>query len=356
MRTLFLSVLFILLQFAAFCAEPDFHFDRTVHDFGDITVNDGPQSCTFTVTNRGSSPLLLLSVVSSCGCTDVSWTREEIPSGGKGEIRATYANEDGPYPFDKTLSVYLSGTRKPVILHIRGSVHSRKLPLSQTYPVHIGNIGLREGEFKVGNMVQGQTRSSEFLVANIGPAPVTLAWTDVSPQLSMPKEEVSVGAGETVRVVYSLRADRALWGKNYYYATPVLDGKVQGPRVAFWAITREDFSRMSEVQRENAPRAELEDGSVEYRLDFPAGEEYPTFLMKNSGKADLHIFRVQPDSERIKVLQAPESISPGSVSEFRFSADFSALGKDSETLYLVSIYTDSPFESVVHLYINAIIL
>ena len=50
-------------------------FDKTVHDFGDISVNDGPQTCTFTVKNVGKEPIAIYEVVTSCGCTDASWTR-----------------------------------------------------------------------------------------------------------------------------------------------------------------------------------------------------------------------------------------------------------------------------------------
>jgi hypothetical protein len=45
--------------------------DKTVHDFGDIMVSDGPQHCSFTVTNISGAPIAINKVVSSCGCTDV---------------------------------------------------------------------------------------------------------------------------------------------------------------------------------------------------------------------------------------------------------------------------------------------
>ena len=97
-------------------------FDRTVCDFGTISRNAGPQKCVFTVTNTGDEPLTILSAISSCGCTDVRWTRTTLGKGDKGTIEATYANEEGPYPFDKTIRVYLSDVKKPVVLHLKGVV------------------------------------------------------------------------------------------------------------------------------------------------------------------------------------------------------------------------------------------
>ena len=114
-----LLILFLLIQsLIAGRAE----FDKTVHDFGTFSVKDGPQSCIFTVTNKGDEPLVILSAISSCGCTGVKWTRTSIAPGESGTIEATYSNEDGAYPFDKTVTVYLSDIKKPVILHLRGNV------------------------------------------------------------------------------------------------------------------------------------------------------------------------------------------------------------------------------------------
>ena len=101
-------------------------FDKTVHDFGEVLTTDGPLSCKFTVSNISAKPINIVTVVSSCGCTDVVWTREAIAPGAKGEIKATYSNDEGTGTFDKTLTVYTSAQKKPVILHLKGSVKNAK--------------------------------------------------------------------------------------------------------------------------------------------------------------------------------------------------------------------------------------
>lgn len=106
-------------------ASQGLQFNKTVHDFGTITVSDGPQTCEFTVTNTSEEPVSILAVVSSCGCTDVQWPKESIPAGKQGKISVTYSNDDGPYPFDKVLTVYISGGKKPVILHVKGVVKKK---------------------------------------------------------------------------------------------------------------------------------------------------------------------------------------------------------------------------------------
>lgn len=97
-------------------------FDKLTHDFGKVTQKDGPLTCTFTFSNDSQEPVSILAVISSCGCTDVTWTRESIAPGAKGSVTATYSNDEGPYPFDKVLRVYVSSQKKPIVLHLKGVV------------------------------------------------------------------------------------------------------------------------------------------------------------------------------------------------------------------------------------------
>lgn len=117
-----MKTIIILLLSAVLAASEPVKFDKTVHDFGEVSMSDGELSCTFTLTNESADTLDIYAVVSSCGCTNVSWTREPIAPGGTGTVTATYTNDEGPYPFDKALTVYTSAQKKPVILHLKGTV------------------------------------------------------------------------------------------------------------------------------------------------------------------------------------------------------------------------------------------
>lgn len=118
MKLLLITLLSLLLN-------GDVTFDKTTHDFGTIKVKDGPQTCTFTLSNNSDEPVTIFAVISTCGCTDVTWTRESIAPGQKGEIKATYSNDEGAYPFNKALTVYTSYQKKPIRLNIKGVVSKK---------------------------------------------------------------------------------------------------------------------------------------------------------------------------------------------------------------------------------------
>lgn len=124
MKRISIILAFLLAALPAF-AQKDFggavRFDRTVHDFGKVDIRDGAVSCSFTVSNIGQDKFNIQIVTTSCSCTRATWTRSDIAPGASGTIDVSYTNDEGPYPFDKALTVYLSGLEKPVILHIKGT-------------------------------------------------------------------------------------------------------------------------------------------------------------------------------------------------------------------------------------------
>ena len=233
---------------------PSLEIDRTVHNFGDIIHKSGPVSCTFRMKNIGSQPVVIYNVVSTCGCTDVEWTREPVRPGQTGTVSVTYSNDEGAYPFDKTLTAYISDSKKPVLLKIRGvSIDSPK-PLKELYPVSYGPLALREALIKCGNLEQGGCKSEAVLVANTSGKQIKVEFADVSDNLSIKVSPNPIPAGGTAEMSFTVTADRKIWGKHTYKATPVIDGKTytssQGSRnFGIWAFTKENFSHMSQEQK-----------------------------------------------------------------------------------------------------------
>lgn len=100
----------------------DLTFEKTEHDFGKFSINAGPQHCSFKYKNNTDTPIVINHVLSSCGCTTPEWSKAPIKPGESGEIKVTFLNDQGPFPFEKSLTVYASSNLKPTVLRIRGVV------------------------------------------------------------------------------------------------------------------------------------------------------------------------------------------------------------------------------------------
>ena len=298
-------------------------FDKTVHDFGDVSITDGPLSCTFTLTNKGSEPISIYEVVSSCGCTDVTWTKGTIAPGQSGSISATYK---------------------------RGVVHEKKKSLSQLYgDQKLGDFGLKARQYKTGTLRQGQSVSETATVANLGKKPLQVSWTDVSPQLTVSVDPNPIPSGSTATLSFTIRADSTLWGKTVYSATPVLNGKKADAPLEVLAYTQENFTSWSEGKREAAALPVFDASTVNIGI-VPQGKALEvTFTCTNKGKVPFHIYKADVEDPALKAVSLPD-VSPGKKADMHFTLDTGALPK-GENVIMISLTTNSPLRPVVNLFV-----
>ena len=330
--------------------EGDAVFDKLVHDFGDVSMDDGPLTCTFTVTNNGTEPLVLFEVVSSCGCTDVTWTREPLQPGKSGTISATFKNEDGPFPFDKTLTVYISGQRKPVILRLRGTVHEKKKSLSELYGAQkLGDFGLKARDYKAGVLKQGLTVSETATVANLGKKPLKVEFTEVSEHLKLNVSPNPIPAGSTATLVFTIEAAPGLYGKHTYTAVPVLNGRKASAPISVWSTTRENFDKWTDEERNNGAIPVFENSTANFGIVKAGDPVEVTFNCSNRGKSTFHIYQADPEDPALKVLEMTDC-EPGGKGLVRVSLNTSAVEK-GEAVIMLTLTTNSPLRPVVNLFV-----
>lgn len=80
-----------------------------------------PKSVSFAIDNPGQTPLLILNVKTSCGCTVPSWNKKPIKPGKSGNIEVSY-DSDFPGKFRKTITVFYNGEESPDTILIKGEV------------------------------------------------------------------------------------------------------------------------------------------------------------------------------------------------------------------------------------------
>lgn len=75
-----------------------------VYDFGKIPQGK-PVHHQFEIVNTGKTPLKLLNVQASCGCTTPEWEKDkDIPAGGSSNINVGY-NAAAEGPFNKLITI-----------------------------------------------------------------------------------------------------------------------------------------------------------------------------------------------------------------------------------------------------------
>jgi hypothetical protein len=99
---------------------PVARFDRTQYEFEDL-VQGTPATASFVLTNDGNEPLIIASATASCGCTNLSYSKEPVLPGKSVTISATY-NAAAPGNFIKSVTVTTNSDPQPVVLQIKGKV------------------------------------------------------------------------------------------------------------------------------------------------------------------------------------------------------------------------------------------
>ena len=347
----------IILSLALFCIctslsyaqevkEGCVEFDRTVFDFGDVLLSDGPMKCTFNVRNISDKPLVIYNVTTSCGCTDAQWTKEPIQSGKSGVISATYTNDEGPYPFDKTLTVHISSLKKPVVLRLRGYSHEKKKSLSETYPVHLGNFGFREAEIKCGNLDMGESKSTEVKVANLSASPQRLSFSDVTDGLTLRVSPNPVPASGVATLTCTVTSREGVWGRNAY--TAVLPG-TGGKTITVTAFTKENFDNLTREQKDAGSRPMFKESTYSFGKVKKGAKVTASWEFSNVGKSVFIVHKADADKPGCKVSAIPQT-APGGKGRFTAELDTAQLPV-GEVLVIVTLTTNSPVRPIVNLFI-----
>lgn len=101
-------------------------FEKTEHDFGAIKEGQVVEY-TFTFKNTGEVPLIVQDAQPSCGCTVPDWSKEPIPVGGTGFVKAKFDSNGKPNMQNKTVTVTANTWPKQTVLRFKAMV-SPKIP------------------------------------------------------------------------------------------------------------------------------------------------------------------------------------------------------------------------------------
>jgi hypothetical protein len=123
MKKIFIFMCVLVGGFAMAQTGAKIEFKEETIDYGEVERGKDDGVRVFEFTNTGDAPLKILNAKSSCGCTVPEWSKDEIVSGGKGQIKVQYNMSPGP--ISKTITVETNAMNKTggmVALRIKGTV------------------------------------------------------------------------------------------------------------------------------------------------------------------------------------------------------------------------------------------
>jgi hypothetical protein len=100
---------------------PTMQFNTMDHDFG--TINEGQVvEYTYSFKNTGQAPLIIQNAQGSCGCTVPDWSKDPIPVGGTGFVKAKFDSNGRTNIQNKSVTVTANTWPKQTVLRFKAMV------------------------------------------------------------------------------------------------------------------------------------------------------------------------------------------------------------------------------------------
>lgn len=334
-RTGLLTVVLFFMVSMAY-SQAVVHFREQLHDFGTIKEADGPVSYDFVFDNRGTAPILIRNVESSCGCTSPEWTRQPILPGKTGYVRATFDPKDRPGYFDKTITVF-SNAQSVVELKIKGSVEGRTRTVLDEYPYELASgFRLPLDHISLMKVKKGEAKAMTYSIYNNSGKKASVSFADIPAWLKIGIDPVQVDAGKTSSL--KVACNSALigdYGLTEAWIGMVVDGKRYPLKVS--VFVEEDFAGtdMALAPVLNAEKKYYNFGT----LTRPEKAQY-TYKLTNSGKSVLKIHRIYANDPRLKISCTTKELKPGETAEIK--AETGGNTEAGKLSGVISVISNSP--------------
>ncbi len=330
-------------------------FEPAAWDFGAIDEQAGRVTHRFSGENRSDRPLVILDVVTSCGCTVPEFSRRPILPGERTEIAVTFDPRDRPGTFEKQLHVYSTERERIATLSIRGSVTPRPRSLAERYPVDAGGgVRLTHTLCAFAYVHQGERVQSSIGVVNTSDRPVALTLLPqresgcleaTAPQYLAPGEERSID------LAYEVSKEHPRYGTLRDALRIAVDGRPGDLYITAHAIAIDP----APGAQEKRPTSEISENFVKFGvLKHDDAVARQRLSLANTGQAPLTVRAVECDGALATTLAAGTTVGAGREVAFEVTFDPRRADPGPASANLV-VVTDDPGRPMRRIRVTAIV-
>lgn len=302
----------ITITLAAQAPKSPIQFDSNEHNFGKIEEKDGIVKHTFYFMNTSSQNATISNILTSCGCTTVSYSTESIAPGETGELTVSFNPAGTEGEVIRELEVFTNQGRSIDRLLLMADVIPTPLGLEERYPrVLAEGIRTETLQTNFGFMEHGKSETKSILLANIGTETTKIRVENSNKKSLLTIEAPTAVKPETVEsvnVTYSIPTTEKIYGTLrdtlWVYANNV---RSTNP-IIVTSICTDQFDEDSE---EPTPSIRIEPSLVDLGIKPSGKVARGTFIIENTGKEDLIIRDVETLNKCVCNLNNGTVIKPG---------------------------------------------
>ncbi len=356
-RSLKRSLLLLLALFLCETLPAQLVFEPAEHDFGTVEEAGGKVRCSFRGVNRGKRPVVLLDVVTTCGCTVPTFSRRPIAPGGETVVEVAYDPYNRPGAFDRNLYLYGPDRERLAVLRIRGTVAPRRRSVEELYPVAAcSGVRFSQSMASFTYIYVGAPMRAAVSVVNTADAPRTL---ELRPRrasglltLDYPKQ-LAPGERSAVNLCYEIDAAAPRYGT----IRDALEVWIDGRRCDELLLVAHGIGidRPASSGGTELPKGEMSENILKFgTLDRRAAPERRQLTLCNTGEGPLQVRAVECSAPFSARLAGKASLAPGESRTIEVGIDASKADPGFATAQLL-VVTNDPERPVRRVRLTAIV-
>ncbi len=341
----FFIVLFVLLSLRTYAQSDAVSFDGTQFNFGTIAEDGGSVSHTFHYTNNSTTPLVVLNVTTTCGCTTSEFSPKPLLKGEKGELTVNFNPDNFPGRNAKQVIVYTN--QGDYTLRILGTVTPRERTLDELYPFGIGGgARLDMISSSMTKIEMGTEREITLGVANSNTSRTITIDVD---RESLPKGVKVVTPAVTLRARNNSTIKLKIKGEEYGSYIHTIRFKVDGKAVAetltIGGVVIFNSSELTESQYDEQPFAKFSTRYFNLAKVESGSKVEREVIITNDGNAPLIIYKIE-DSSVLSAVTSQSVIEPGKSAKLEITYTPHLSGYDSQKVRLFLNDPRLPFAEI----------
>lgn len=311
MKRVGLLLLMVALHLVGYSQQVE--FDKSKHDFGTIAEVDGLATVSFKYTNKSSTPFIINSVVTSCGCTTPVYKKEPLMPGKTAVLEVSYDPTDRPGYFSKDITIYSDSRKHSDVVTITGNVTPRPRTKAEEYPITIGQgLSLSTSEIAFPSLDRGSNYTQIIGTYNGSGSGYTISSTNKNSRAKVmisPAQLASEAVGE---ISYSLDLpDNAELGEFTDSVYLSVNGTRCSRPIRVTATIVPDFSKLTSAQRSSTPIIFLSSPFYHFSVVKEGKSLSKEFTISNRGTRDLIIEKIYGTSPLVGYQIPTTTIAPG---------------------------------------------
>ena len=282
-----------------------------------------PATATFQLENKGSRHLSIKNVLTDCGCTRVDYPRKSIAAGESFTISLTYdARMLGHYT--KQAAVYTNGSKKPVMLRMKGVVLREWQDFSKTYPYKFGQLLTDINNIEFDDVNKGDRPQLLINIFNNSEGVMTpnLLHLPSYLQAEVTPKELPGGSGGTITLTLNTEQvhDFGLTQTNVYMAQQLGEKVSNETEIPVSVVL---LPSIDEKQSSTGETPDLYLSTDSITLGYVNGklQKNGTITVANAGKSMLDISSLQLFTRGMTVTLGKRQLKPGEKAKLKITID-----------------------------------